>query len=172
MTQDTIQIERETEAGVKYIDCFKGVNLRRTEITCLTWVCQIIDGIVLTGTPTYFFVQAGLSAEAAFKLSVGTLGLSCAGVIISWVLIYYFGRRSLYLLSLSCSLICLLSVGIASAISGSKTNSYFQAVIVLANALICFATIGPVCYAIMSEISAVSLRSKTLSLARISYYLV
>lgn len=70
------------------------------------------------------------------------------------------------------SLLGLMAVGIAAAISDSQASSYAQAGIVLVNALIRFSTIGPVCYAIISEISAVTLRSKTLSLARTSYYLV
>lgn len=172
MIQHTIDLEVETEAGTPYLDCFKGTNLRRTEITCLTRVCQIIDGTVLTGTPTYFFIQAGLSPSISFSMSVGALGLSCIGVCLSWILIYYFGRRSLYLLSISCSLVGLLGVGTGAAVSDSATSSFVQAAIVLIMALVRFATIGPVCYAIIAEVSAVQVRSKTLSLARISYYLV
>lgn len=172
MMEHTIMVEDETGAGTSYWDCFKGTNLRRTEITCLTWVVQIADGTIMTGNPTYFFVQAGVGASAAFKLSVGTLGLAAAGVVVSWFLIYHFGRRTLYIFDIGCSLLALLAVGVASAISDSRASSFAQAGLVMLSTLIRFATVGPVCYAIIAEISAVSLRSKTLALARISYYLV
>ncbi|KAI4725786.1 sugar transporter [Aureobasidium sp. EXF-10728] len=171
MMEHTIAIEEEANSGTSYLDCFRGTNLRRTEITCLTWVCQIVDGTVLTGSPTYFFVQAGLGSSIAFQMSVGAQGLACIGVIVSWFLIYWFGRRPLYIFAMCNSLVCLLGVGIASAISDSKASSFAQAGIVCVSIAIRFATVGPVCYAIISEISAVSLRSKTLSLARCSYYI-
>ena len=51
----TIKIEAEIEAGTTYVDCFKGVDLRRIEIYCLTFVGQILSGSTFAYTPTYFF---------------------------------------------------------------------------------------------------------------------
>lgn len=36
----TNALEQEAEEGTGYLDCFKGVDLRRTEIACVTWMCQ------------------------------------------------------------------------------------------------------------------------------------
>ncbi|KAI1015505.1 hypothetical protein LB504_010888 [Fusarium proliferatum] len=171
MMEHTINREKELESGTSYSDCFKGENLRRTEITCLTWVAQYVDGTAITGQPVYFFVQAGVGTAVAYKLSVAALGLSCIGVMFSWVLIYRFGRRSLYVFSLFSSFVSLLAVGIASAVSDDKVSMFVQSGIVLLTNLIRYATTGPVCYAIIAEISAVSIRSKTIALARAAYYL-
>lgn len=171
MMEHTINRERELESGTTYVDCFKGQNLRRTEITCLTWVAQYVDGTAITGQPVYFFVQARVGTSVAYKLSVAALSLSCIGVMLSWVLIYRFGRRPLYVFSLFSSFTSLLAVGIASSVSDGKASMFAQSGIVLVTNLIRYATTGPVCYAIIAEMSAVSLRSKTIALARVSYYI-
>jgi len=60
-------LEKEVESGVGYLDCFKGVNLRRTEITCAIWAIQNLSGSVLLAYSTYFLKQAGLSTTDAFN---------------------------------------------------------------------------------------------------------
>lgn len=57
----TIELERHSEAGARYIDCFRGVNLRRTEIACMVYLTQQFGGGPLMGYATYFF-QASSSS--------------------------------------------------------------------------------------------------------------
>ncbi|KAF5657467.1 putative alpha-glucoside transport [Fusarium denticulatum] len=171
MMQHTIIAEQQMEDGTSYWDCFKGTNLRRTEISCMVFMCQQFGGNAINGNAVYFFTQAGVGNEIAYKLSVGSLALSCIGVVASWYLIYHWGRRTLYVFDLIVSFIALIGVGTASTVSSSTTSSYIQAGIVLVSVLIGFATIGPICYAILAEVSSVKLRSKTISIARIAYYI-
>ena len=44
MMEHTNELEKEITAGVSYWDCFKGSNLRRTEIVCMVWLCQNLCG--------------------------------------------------------------------------------------------------------------------------------
>lgn len=44
MIVHTINIETQVEAGASYLDCFKGVDLRRTEIACVAFAGQILSG--------------------------------------------------------------------------------------------------------------------------------
>jgi MFS transporter, SP family, general alpha glucoside:H+ symporter len=37
----TNQYEEELSTGTQYWDCFRGTDLRRTEISCMVWVCGI-----------------------------------------------------------------------------------------------------------------------------------
>lgn len=48
------EIEIAAEVGTTYADCYKGSDRRRTEISCMAWVCQVLCGMVLTGNPVYF----------------------------------------------------------------------------------------------------------------------
>ncbi len=59
MMRHTNELEKEIGAGTSYWDCFRGVNLRRTEITCITWLIQSASGASLMGYAVYFFKQAG-----------------------------------------------------------------------------------------------------------------
>lgn len=171
MIQHTNNIEAETGVGTSYLDCFKGVNLRRTEIVCLVFVAQNTTGVAIGGTPTYFFVQAGIDPSESFKFATGALGMASAGVIVSWYLISRFGRRTMYVWSCAALSVLLLIVGIIATISESPNASFAQAGMVLAWEIIFYASIGPVCYAIIAEVPSVNLRSKSICLARVAYYL-
>jgi len=56
------------------MDCFKKVNLRRTEISIGVYCAQVLSGIYLINYGTYFFQQAGLPTDEAFNMAVGFLG--------------------------------------------------------------------------------------------------
>ena len=44
MMVHTNELEQDMTRGTSYWDCFKGLNLRRTEITCITWAIQALCG--------------------------------------------------------------------------------------------------------------------------------
>ncbi|OAA65551.1 Sugar/inositol transporter [Niveomyces insectorum RCEF 264] len=172
MLKHTNDMEIAEATGTSYWDCFRGTDLRRTEIACLVFAAQVWCGSSLGGTPVYFFVQAGVSTSNSFKFSCGGLGLASIGTILSWGLLGRFGRRTLYVWGLAALSACMLVVGIVAAAGGNgNTSSYTQAGFVLAWLFIYYITVGPVCYAIVSETSATRLRSKSVCLARIAYYL-
>ena len=171
MMVHTNHLEMEAESGTSYMDCFRRTDLYRTEIVCLVFAVQVWSGSSLGGTPVYFFEQAGLSSDNAFKFSCGGLGLASLGTIVSWFLLSAFGRRTLYVWGLAICTACMLVVGIIAAVAGQgTTSSYTQAGFVLAWLLTYYLTVGPVCYAIISETSATRLRSKSICLARNAYY--
>lgn len=144
MIVHTNKIEEEISTGSSYLDCFKGINLRRTEICCLVFVAQNTTGVAIGGTPTYFFVQAGVGSEHVFKFATGALGLASVGVIISWFLLYRIGRRTLYVWASAALVVLLLLIGIISAVSKAQGASFAQAGLVLVWEVLFYATIGPV----------------------------
>jgi SP family general alpha glucoside:H+ symporter-like MFS transporter len=58
LMQRTTNLEMEMFKGASYWDCFRGTNLRRTEIACIAFASQVTDGGALVYSPTYFFEQA------------------------------------------------------------------------------------------------------------------
>lgn len=46
------EIERLYAAKVTYLDCFRGTNLKRTEIGVMCWLTQIFNGAPMTGYTT------------------------------------------------------------------------------------------------------------------------
>jgi MFS transporter, SP family, general alpha glucoside:H+ symporter len=66
----TNELEKAVESGTGYWDCFKGIDLRRTEIVCITWSIQNLCGSAFMGYSTYFYEQAGLPTVDAFDMSM------------------------------------------------------------------------------------------------------
>ncbi|KAI9149025.1 alpha-glucoside permease [Paramyrothecium foliicola] len=171
MMLHTEEIEKANETGTRYVDCFKNDNLRRTTIGCLTFCAQVLCGLPLGGTPTYFFTQAGVAKAEAFKFSTGGLGLAAIGTMASWFLVRKFGRRTLFVTGLTISATLLMIVGTLGATVSLRTGGYGVASMVLLWLVSYSCTIGPVTYAIVTEVSAIQLRAKSVSLARIAYYI-
>jgi SP family general alpha glucoside:H+ symporter-like MFS transporter len=166
----TNELEKEIAAGTSYADCFKGTDLRRTEIVCLTWAAQNLSGAGLMAYSTYFYVQAGLATSNSFSMSLGQYGLGMVGTLFSWVLMTYFGRRTLYVGGLSALCVVLFIVGFLS-LAGDKNAaaSWATGSMLLVYTFIYDSTVGPVCYSLVSELSSTRLRTKTVVLARNSY---
>jgi len=55
MIIETDRLELEMETGTTYMDCFKKINIRRTEIAVGVYTIQVFSGIYLVGYATYFF---------------------------------------------------------------------------------------------------------------------
>ncbi|GAM86433.1 hypothetical protein ANO11243_044470 [Dothideomycetidae sp. 11243] len=170
MMQHTNLLEKTHSAGTSYIDCFKRTDLRRTEVACVVWMIQTLCGSTFMGYSTYFFEQAGLSRSASFSMSLALYGLGAIGTISSWFLMTKFGRRGLYLSGQAIMLVVLLVIGLLGLISKHNTGAQWA----IGSLLLVFtftydATVGPVCYSLVAELSSNRLRAKTVVLARIFY---
>lgn len=172
MMVHTNELEEHLDDGTSYWDCFKGINRYRTEIACMVFAAQPFCGSAMGGTPTYFFIQAGLPTNISFRMTVGGLGLASVGTVGSWVLMHQFGRRTLYLVGLGSLTAILFITGFISAgAADSVAGNYAQAAMMLIWLLVYYLTVGPICYAIISEVSSTRLRNKTVCLSRIAYYI-
>ena len=168
MLQHSDEIEKELSAGTSYWDCFKGINLRRTEISCIAWVTQAASGASLVSYASYFFEQAGLPTTISFDFSMALYSVAIIGVLISWWAMTYLGRRTIYLGGLSSLVIVMLGVGISSLVHTTAAN-YATGSLLLVFTLVYDITIGSVCYSVVAEIPSSRLRTKTIVLARIAY---
>ncbi|GFF46187.1 maltose permease MAL61 [Aspergillus udagawae] len=172
MMVHTAKIESEIEAGTTYWDCFKGVDLRRTEICCVAFCGQILSGSTFAYSPTYFFEQAGMDSNRAFQLGVGCTGVALVGTGLSWWLITYFGRRTLYIWGQGILCTFLFMIGIINSTSHTTGALWAQASFCFLWLFVFALTIGPITYAIVSETSSVRLRPLTVCLARTAYQVV
>ncbi|KAF2647261.1 sugar transporter [Lophiostoma macrostomum CBS 122681] len=76
MIEYTNELEKTMAEGTRWVDCFKGVELRRTEIVCVTWMAQTVVGTNIMGYFPYFMQQAGLPSVQSFNLSLVSLALA------------------------------------------------------------------------------------------------
>ncbi|KAF3915260.1 hypothetical protein AA313_de0200051 [Arthrobotrys entomopaga] len=175
MMVHTTQIERQATAGATYLDCFRGINLRRTEVTCMIWAIQNLSGNSFTGYSTYFFQQAGIKTDDAFSFTLGQYGINMVGVFGAWVLMSWgIGRRSLYLYGLCGLFVMLLVIGCLNFVPDSSANAaaYATGGLMLGWATIYQLTVGTICYSLVGEIPSRRLLIKTVALGRCAYIVV
>lgn len=171
MMVHTNNLEKEIQIST-FWDCFRGTNLRRTEISCGAFLAASLSGYVIGGQSTYFLEQAGLPPSHAFALSAGSSAMGIVGTVLSWVLIIFYGRRRLFLIGLVLLGTCMFIIGFVSlAPSSDKGASWASGIIMLVWTFCNDLTIYPLNYAISTEVSATRLRVKTWSLGRSTFYL-
>ncbi|OIW33163.1 putative maltose permease [Coniochaeta ligniaria NRRL 30616] len=168
MMRHTDEVEKEISQGTSYLDCFRGVNLRRTEIACIGWVIQAACGASLMGNAAYFFQQAGLATTTSFNFTVSLYSVAMVGVVISWFVMTRVGRRTIYLWGLSGLVVTMLTTGFVG-LSHSKKSGYGVGTLLLVFTLIYDITIGTVAYSLVAEIPSSRLRTKTVVLGRTLY---
>ncbi|KAI1372586.1 sugar transporter [Hypoxylon crocopeplum] len=173
MMVHTSALEQKITKGASYLDCFKGVDRRRTEIVCMCWAIQNLSGNSFSNYSTYFLQQAGLSNDKAYAFAMGQYAINCAGVFGAWTLITLgIGRRTLYLYGLAALFTMLMILGFLGLAKDRNAASLATGSIMLVWALCYQLTVGTVCYSLVAEISTRRLQIKTVVLGRILYNIV
>lgn len=169
----TNQLEEDLSVGTSYLDCFRGPELRRTEIACVCFAGQVTSGLNFAYNSTYFFQQVGLDTKTTYNLNVGGTGMALFGTLISWfVLMPYIGRRTLYLWGIWASVAILFAIGLLNIRTSRHSIGMAQAVLTLVWTFVFQLTIGQLGWALPAEMGSTRLRQKTIVLARNSYYIV
>ncbi|KAL1839552.1 hypothetical protein VTJ49DRAFT_1415 [Mycothermus thermophilus] len=175
MMVHTTAFEEQTTKGASYLDCFKGHNLRRTEIVCMVWAIQNLSGNSFSNYSTYFLKQAGLNENSAYGFALGQYGMNMVGVFGAWFLMSRgIGRRSLYLYGLCGLFSMLLILGFLGLVPEAhrREGSIATGSIMLGWALTYQLTVGTVCYSLVGELSTRRLQIKTVALGRVLYIIV
>ncbi|KAF5975609.1 alpha-glucoside transport [Fusarium coicis] len=147
----TNETEKRISEGTSYWDCFKTADFAYSA--------------------TYFFQQAGLDSETSYNLNLGGTGMAFCGTVASWFLMRHIGRRNLYLAGMSLMSMWLLIIGALATNTSNPAVKWVQSILCLIWLLTFSLTVGPIGWAIPAEVSSTRLRSKTVVLARTSYYL-
>ncbi|KAJ5506100.1 Major facilitator superfamily domain general substrate transporter [Penicillium expansum] len=154
---------------ITYLDCFKGINLRRTEIACMIWITQQASFSSSGTYAAYFYQQAGLSVQNSFSLAIGMYGIAIVGAMLSWFWMRRTGRRRIYLIGLAVSMAILTIAGGIGFLPTTNAQSWALGGLITFLTFIYNLSIGPICYVLVAEIPCTRLRIKTVILARIVY---
>ena len=174
MMRHTNELEKEMTAGTSYLDCFKGVNLRRTEIVCMLFLSQNLAGNTFSNYSTYFFEQAGLTGTIPYDFALGQYGLNTIGAFVVWTFMAYgVGRRTLFLCGLVGLFLTLLSIGFVGLAPEAHKH---QASLATGGLMIVWAafyqfSVGTVAFSLVAELSSRRLQVKTVALSRVAYNL-
>lgn len=175
MMVHTTSLEEKITSGASYLDCFKGVNLRRTEIVCMTWAMQNLSGNSFSNYSTYFLQQAGLDEKSSYSFAMGQYAINMVGVFGAWFLMTVgLGRRTLYLYGLCGLCIMLFIMGFLGLTPRDQRDASAIATgsMMIVWALVYQLTVGTVCYSLVAELSTRRLQIKTVVLGRNAYNIV
>ncbi|KAJ7488343.1 trehalose transport-related protein [Mycena latifolia] len=167
----TTALEREMQSGTSYLQCFKGIDRRRTEIAMMVFAMQLLSGENLIGQGVQFFVQAGLNTVAAYDINLALNSMFIIGTVASWFLLGRFGRRTIYIFGLALMAATLLIIGALGFSSSSAAKWVSGGLLVFLN-FAYNATLGAVCYVLIAEVGSTRLRAKTIVLARVAYQIM
>lgn len=166
MMVHTDNFEKEQESGTSILDCFKGSNLRRTEIACAVYAMQPMTGGGQIPT-SYFFQKIGLSVRQSFGMGLGATAVAFCFCILSWVLIGLSGRRRMLLGGMAGMVVVLLIIGfLGLAPSSNDTIPWAQGALGLVFNVCYNLSIGTLAFTIFSEVSSTRLRGRTIALAK------
>jgi MFS transporter, SP family, general alpha glucoside:H+ symporter len=170
MMKATTELEKAMSKSASYLQCFRGIDARRTEIASVAWIAQAFCGAAFMGYSTQFYERAGLTKENAFNMSLGQYAMGAIGTMGSWILMVYFGRRTLYIAGLGIMTAILLIIGFCGIAPASNISaSWAIGSMLLIYTFVYDITVGPVCYSLVAEIPSTRLKIKTVVLARNFY---
>lgn len=168
--QYTTKLEESEMEGATLLDCFRGTNLRRTEINCVVWAAQILCGNAILGFSVVFLEAAGFAPVQAYNVNIALSGCYIVGGAICWFLFPHLGRATIYMGGLSLMFITLVIIGGLGFTSSAGAQTAI-AVLFVISTLINMITVGPACYPIVAETPSGRLRYKTISIGRFTYNL-
>ncbi|KAG8159153.1 hypothetical protein KVR01_010814 [Diaporthe batatas] len=164
----TTELEKAETENASFADCFKGTNLRRTEINCVVWAAQILCGNAVLGFSVVFLEAAGFNEVQAFDLNISLSACYIVGGAICWLLMPRLGRATLYMGGMTFMFFCLVAIG-GLGFYTSQQSQLAIGILLVMSTLANMTTIGPVCYPIVAETPSGRLRYKTITIGRFVY---
>ncbi|KIX10098.1 uncharacterized protein Z518_01179 [Rhinocladiella mackenziei CBS 650.93] len=153
------QLEAQSDKA-RYLDCFKGIDRRRTLIVILAAVLPQLFGLALLGDGPYFMQMVGQgSSESIIFLIIGIV-LGIIGSLVDMWLTTVTGRRKLILTTLLIITLLWLGMGICGSFDTPVVPWYAS---VTMNLVVLVASLGawPVSYVVGAETSSLRLRAKS-----------
>lgn len=158
--------------SLSYLECFKGTNRRRTELTCGVWMIQVLCGVWFGSNIVYFLQRGGMNEDDSFSVGLGQQAASLVGTGLSWYVMTKVGRRTLYLGGMAVMLGVLLIVGIMGIPHEQSAINWASGALMICFVIAFQLTVGPVCYCLVTEMPSTRLRIKTVVIARFAYNVV
>ncbi|KAG8855056.1 hypothetical protein FRB96_007251 [Tulasnella sp. 330] len=171
MMMYTTEMEKQAQHGTTYFDCFRGTDRRRTEIVMMVFAMQLLSGENLIGQGVQFLQQAGIGSTTSFDLNMVLNSMFIIGTFASWGLLRFFGRRTLYTYGMGTMAVVLLVIGGLGFVDGKGADWAIGVLLICLN-FAYNATLGPICYTLIGEVSSTRLRQKSIVLSRVAYQIM
>lgn len=170
MMKHTNEKEKEDAKQGSYIECFKGVNLRRTELACIIFAIQVWSGQGICAYATTFLQNAGMAQTMAFNYSMAIQSINIFATGTAVYLMGRLNRRTFYLFGTGTIFVAQIIIGSLGVVGGNKVAAGIAGMMIVIN-LAFKLSLGPACYTMISEMPNSRLRAHSIVLARASYIL-
>ncbi|KAJ6022778.1 uncharacterized protein N7446_013130 [Penicillium canescens] len=157
--QASILAEQEEKNTHRYIDCFRGVNTRRTLIVAFASLLPQMFGLQLLANASYFMQIVGMSSTNSLIFLILGIGLGLIANVVSLWTLNAFGRRSLILGTLGAAMVLWLAMGIAGCFSGT-VMIWYTAITMMVVTMVSGLGTWPAAHVVASETSSLQLRAK------------
>ncbi|KAL2832611.1 general substrate transporter [Aspergillus cavernicola] len=170
--RETLRLEESFQGNrPPYLECFRGPNLRRLLICVMAYSMQAFTGnVFFISYAVHFMELAGLSAADAFSMNIGLTALGFLGTCISWFLLSYIGRRTMYLFGCCTLSLLLFTIGAVDLAPRQQSTTWAQCALMLLCTFIYDLSLGPFCYVLLAEVSSARLRGFTIALATVACF--
>ena len=175
--RETLRLEESFQGGrPHYLECFRGPNFRRLTICVMAYSMQAFTGnVFFISYAVHFMELAGLDASDAFSMNLGLTAIGFIGTCISWFLLSYIGRRTMYLFgccSLAVALFAIGAVDLAPRADNATrvAATWAQCALMLLCTFVYDLSLGPFCYVLLAEVSSARLRGFTIALATVACF--
>lgn len=171
--KETLSLEKcDRGQRPSYLDCFRGSNFRRLVICVMAYDMQAFTGnVFFLSYAVHFMELAGLDASDAFSMNLGLTALGLVGTCLSWFLLSYVGRRTVYIFGCSTLAIVLLIIGVVDLAPRQSSTTWAQCGLMLACTFVYDLTLGPFCYVLLAEVSSAKLRGFTIALSTVTCFI-
>jgi SP family general alpha glucoside:H+ symporter-like MFS transporter len=137
----------------------------------MVFAMLLLSGQNLIGQGVQFLQTAGVGVNLAFSLNMVLNSMFVIGTIVSWGLLSWFGRRTLYFYGMMTMAIFLFVIGGLGFVGTNTTIYVIGALLIMLN-FVYNCTLGPICYTLIGEMSSTRLRQKSVALSRIAYQIM
>ncbi|PWY73526.1 maltose permease Mal61 [Aspergillus eucalypticola CBS 122712] len=162
-THEEEQQRNEAAKEASFLECFKGVNWRRTRIILYcNALSQVIGSSFMTNGP-YFLVQAGMSSAKTGMMTEIGIAFGIASSLITGYVMTVCGRRALVMFGIGLSTTLFTVMGIAGCFPHSSPALWVVGIFLELSWWVYGPAIGPA-MAIAGEVSSVRLRAKSLAI--------
>ncbi|KAF4123203.1 MFS transporter, SP family,ral alpha glucoside:H+ symporter [Geosmithia morbida] len=152
-----------------FLACFKHGNLRRTEITVMVYLTQQSVGLPLLYYASKVLQNAGVTEGNSILVNLGMHFMCVLATFASIPVLRLYRRRTAWIGGLSGTIACLVAIGVSGFYANSRLGAVMGWVIaafIVGLAVVFNLTIGPMGYAIASEVPTTRLKGPTNSMAR------
>ncbi|KAF9886737.1 hypothetical protein FE257_011114 [Aspergillus nanangensis] len=149
-----------------FLEIFKGHNLRRTVISVGVGTANAgVGAMFVLAFGTYFFAIAEVADPFKWIMITNCVGL--AGILLTWFVVTWVGRRLIILFGCVVCTVCMLVMGVVYSVPGVSHDGAGVAIIILVSIYIFGFNFGlePYVYLVAGEMPSQQLRAYTMGLA-------